>query len=140
MSNSIMDMGWRVWHPSPAKPSFVPPPGAVDAHCHVFGPGDVFPYAASRKYTPCDASKDDLWALRKHLGFERSVMVQATCHGADNRALVDAIAHSNGSARGVATVKRDVTDEELKRLHAAGIRGVSSISSSVWLTLCRTTN
>ncbi len=119
-----MDMGWRVWHPSPSKPAFVPPPGAVDAHCHVFGPGDVFPYAPSRKYTPCDGSKDQLWALRKHLGFSRSVIVQATCHGADNRALVDAIAHSNGTARGVATVKRDITDGELARLHEQGVRGV----------------
>ena len=124
MSAFVMDMGWRVWHPSPAKPTFTPPPGAVDAHCHVFGPGDVFPYAASRKYTPCDGSKDDLWKLRKHLGFSRNVIVQATCHGADNSALLDAIAHSNGTARGVATVKRDVTDEELQRLHAGGVRGV----------------
>jgi len=124
MADFVMDFGWRVWHPSPSKPVFTPPPGAVDAHCHVFGPGDVFPYAPGRKYTPCDASKDQLWALRRHLGFSRSVIVQATCHGADNRALVDAIAHSGGTARGVATVKRDVTDTELARLHAAGVRGV----------------
>ena len=124
MADFVMDFGWRVWHPSPSKPVFTPPPGAVDAHCHVFGPGDVFPYAPGRKYTPCDASKDQLWALRRHLGFSRSVIVQATCHGADNRALVDAIAHSGGTARGVATVKRDVTDAELARLHAAGVRGV----------------
>jgi 2-pyrone-4,6-dicarboxylate lactonase len=124
MPDFVMDMGWRVWHPTPAKPSFVPPPGAGDAHCNVFGPGDVFPYAASRKYTPCDASKNDLWALRTKLGFSRSVIVQATCHGADNRALIDAIAHSHGTARGVASVGRNVTDEELMRLHAAGIRGV----------------
>ena len=124
MADFVMDFGWRVWHPSPSKPVFTPPPGAVDAHCHVFGPGDVFPYAPGRKYTPCDASKDQLWALRRHLGFSRSVIVQATCHGADNRALVDAIAHSGGTARGVATVKRDVTDGDLARLHAAGVRGV----------------
>jgi 2-pyrone-4,6-dicarboxylate lactonase len=119
-----MDMGWRVWHPSPARPSFTLPPGAVDAHCHVFGPGDVFPYAPERKYTPCDATKDQLWALRTHLGFSRSVIVQATCHGADNRSLVDAIAHSDGTARGVATVKRNISDEDLQRLHEGGIRGV----------------
>jgi 2-pyrone-4,6-dicarboxylate lactonase len=124
MADFIMDMGWRVWHPSPAKPTFTPPLGAVDAHCHVFGPGDQFPFAPGRKYTPCDASKADLWALREHLGFSRSVIVQATCHGADNRALVDAISHSGGTARGVATVKRDVTDDELQSLHAAGVRGV----------------
>jgi 2-pyrone-4,6-dicarboxylate lactonase len=115
---------WRVWHPSPSKPAFKAPEGAVDAHCHVFGPGDVFPFAPERKYTPCDASKDQLWTLRDHIGFSRNVIVQATCHGADNRALVDALESSNGMARGVATVKRDVTDEELARLHTAGVRGV----------------
>ena len=120
----VMDAGWRVWHPSPAKPSFQVPPGAVDAHCHVFGPGDVFPYAPGRKYTPCDGSKDQLWALRDHLSFTRNVIVQATCHGADNRALLDAITPSDGRARGVATVKRDVSAEELQRLHDGGVRGV----------------
>lgn len=119
-----MDAGWRVWHPSPAKPAFQVPAGAVDAHCHVFGPGDVFPYAPGRKYTPCDGGKDELWALRDHLGFTRNVIVQATCHGADNRAMLDAIAHSDGRARGVATVKRDVSDAELQRLHDGGVRGV----------------
>ena len=57
----------------------------------MFGPGDEFPYAPERKYTPCDAPKEKLWALRDFLGFERNVIVQATCHGADNRAMVDAL-------------------------------------------------
>lgn len=118
------DSDWLNWHPSPSKPSYQPPAGAVDAHCHVFGPGDLFPFAPERKYTPCDASKDQLWALRDFLGFSRNVIVQATCHGADNRALVDALNHSKGMARGVATVKASVTDEELQALHAAGVRGV----------------
>jgi 2-pyrone-4,6-dicarboxylate lactonase len=90
----------------------------------VFGPGDVFPYAPERKYTPCDATKTQLFALRDHLGFARNVIVQATCHGADNRALVDAMQASGGKARGVATVKRSVTDQELQTLHDAGVRGV----------------
>jgi len=96
----------------------------VDAHCHVFGPGAIFPYARERKYTPSDAGKEKLWALRDFLGFSRNVIVQATCHGADNRALVDALRTSNGKARGVATVYRDVADAELHELHAAGVRGV----------------
>jgi 2-pyrone-4,6-dicarboxylate lactonase len=118
------DEDWLHWHENPRKPDFEPPPGAVDAHCHVFGPGAEFPFAPERKYTPCDASKDQLFALRDHLGFSRNVIVQATCHGADNRALVDAIAHSDGKARGVATVRRDISDDELKALHEAGVRGV----------------
>jgi 2-pyrone-4,6-dicarboxylate lactonase len=124
MPRFTMDPDWLAFHPSPSKPAFTPPPGAVDAHCHVFGPGDVFPYAPERKYTPCDAPKEKLWALRDHLGFSRNVIVQATCHGADNSALVDALLHSNGRARGVATVYRDVSDAELQRLNAAGVRGV----------------
>lgn len=119
-----MDEGWLVWHPQPSKPRFKVPAGTVDAHCHVFGPGDTFPYAPERKYTPCDASKEDLWALRDHLGMSRNVIVQATCHGADNRALVDALEDADGRARGVATVRRDVSDEELARLDTAGVRGV----------------
>ncbi|WP_129777592.1 amidohydrolase family protein [Peristeroidobacter soli] len=124
MATFQMDRDWLVFHPSPSRPAFRPPPGAVDAHCHVFGPGDVFPYAPERKYTPCDAPKEKLWELRDHLGFERNVIVQATCHGADNRALVDALQASNDRARGVATVKQDVTDDELRALDAAGVRGV----------------
>ncbi|MEZ2306887.1 amidohydrolase family protein [Paraburkholderia sp. RCC_158] len=116
--------GWLDWCQSPSKPRFQLPAGSVDAHCHVFGPGERFPYATERKYTPCDASKEQLFALRDHLGFERNVIVQATCHGADNRALVDACLSSGGQARGVATVKRNVSDQELDALHAAGIRGV----------------
>jgi 2-pyrone-4,6-dicarboxylate lactonase len=116
--------GWLDWYTGPSKPTFTLPPGSVDAHCHVFGPGDEFPYAPERKYTPCDASKQQLYALRDHLGFARNVVVQATCHGADNRAMVDALVHSNGQARGIATVKRSITDQELQDLHAAGVRGV----------------
>lgn len=116
--------GWLDWYAGPSKPRFQVPPGSVDAHCHVFGPGAEFPYAPERKYTPCDASKHQLYALRDHLGFERNVVVQATCHGADNRAMVDALVHSNGRARGVATVRRSVRDEELRAMHEAGVRGV----------------
>lgn len=120
----VMDEGWLEFNPHPSLPQFTVPDGAVDAHCHVFGPGDRFPYAPTRKYTPCDASKEQLWALRDHLGFSRNVIVQATCHGTDNRALLDAVMHSDGKARGVASVSRDVSDEELQALSDAGIRGV----------------
>ncbi len=116
--------GWLDWYAGPSKPRFVLPPGSVDAHCHVFGPGAEFPFAPERKYTPCDAGKAQLFALRDHLGFARNVIVQATCHGADNRAMVDACIASGGRARGVATVRRSVSDAELQALHAAGVRGV----------------
>ncbi len=116
--------GWLDWYAGPSKPTFKLPAGAVDAHCHVFGPGEQFAFAHERKYTPCDASKAQLFALRDHLGFARNVIVQATCHGADNSAMVDACLHSQGQARGVATVRRSVTDAELMTMHEAGVRGV----------------
>ena len=116
--------GWLDWYAGPAKPTFKLPAGSVDAHCHVFGPGAEFPFAQERKYTPCDASKQQLFALRDHLGFSRNVVVQATCHGADNSAMVDALRHSGGRARGVATVKRSISDAQLQELHQAGVRGV----------------
>ena len=116
--------GWLDWYSQPSKPRFKLPAGAVDAHCHVFGPGAEFAYAPQRKYTPCDASKAQLFALRDHLGFDKNVIVQATCHGADNRAMVDACRASNGKARGIATVSRSVTDQALQDMHAAGVRGV----------------
>src|ERR1700761_9279272 len=121
---SAVTAGWLPFHPHPSIPKLRLPKGAVDAHCHVFGPGREFPYAPERKYTPCDASKAQLFTLRDHLGFARNVVVQATCHGADNRALVDALVHSSGKARGVATVRRDVSDADLQAMHAAGVRGV----------------
>lgn len=124
MSTFEKTPGWLDWHPNPSKPRLSLPPGSVDAHCHVFGPGDEFPYAPERKYTPCDASKAQLFALRDHLGLARNVIVQATCHGADNRALVDALQAAGGAARGVATVRRDISDAQLQALHDAGVRGV----------------
>jgi len=119
-----MDADWLPFDPNPSKPSYAPPPGAVDAHCHVFGPGDQFPYAPERKYTPCDAGKDLLFATRDFLGLSRNVIVQATCHGADNQAMVDALEAANGLARGVATIKPDISTDELKALDDAGVRGV----------------
>ena len=119
-----MDANWLPFHPSPTKPAFILPDGAVDAHCHVFGPGSDFPYAPERKYTPCDAGKERLFALRDHLGLSRNVIVQATCHGADNRAMLDAVRASNGLARGIATIRPDVTEADLAEMHAAGVRGV----------------
>jgi 2-pyrone-4,6-dicarboxylate lactonase len=123
-TNFVKTPGWLDWYQNPAKPSFRVPAGSVDAHCHVFGPGDRFPFAPERKYTPCDASKEQLFALRDHLGFARNIIVQATCHGADNSALIDALENSQGTARGVVTVKRTVTDEQLQAMHKAGVRGV----------------
>lgn len=119
-----MDPDYLPFHPNPQRPTFKVPAGAVDAHCHVFGPADHFPYAAERKYTPCDAPKEKLFELRDFLGFERNVIVQASCHGQNNDALLDALHHSNNMARGVAIVSPDISDQELGEMDKAGVRAV----------------
>ena len=112
------------WHANPSKPRFVPPPGAVDAHCHVFGPMAEFPFSAKAKYLPEDAGPEQLFALRDHLGFAKNVIVQASCHGTDNAATLHAIAASQGKARGVAVVDPAITEDDLAYLHTGGMRGI----------------
>ena len=119
-----MDADWLVFHPGPTRPEFVLPAGAVDAHCHVFGPGDRFPYAPERKYTPGDASRNQLFALRDLLGITKNVVVQATCHGSDNAAMLDVLASSADRARGVATIEPEISAAQLDEMHAIGVRGV----------------
>lgn len=106
------------------KPKFKLPPGATDAHCHVFGPGSVFPYAPNRRYTPDDAPKEMLRALHDHLGVSRAVIVQASCHGTDNRAMLDCIASDPKRYRGVAIVDDSFTDKDYDTLDRGGVRGV----------------
>lgn len=106
------------------KPAFALPPASCDAHCHVFGPGSVFPYAPERRYTPEDAPKESLAALHDLLGVGRAVIVQASCHGTDNRAMLDAIAAAPERRRGVAIVDAGFTDEDFDGLHGGGVRGV----------------
>ena len=119
-----MDDDWLVFHPDPKVPDFKLPKGAVDAHCHVFGPSPEFLFAPERKYTPCNAGKDQLFALRDHLGFARNVIVQATCHGKDNSAMVDACRTAGGLARGIASVGADISEAEIAEMDEAGVRGV----------------
>jgi len=110
--------------PNTRKPDYSAPPGACDSHCHVFGPGAVFPFAATRKYTPPDSPKENLKTLHDVLGFERAVIVQASCHGTDNTAMLDAIATSAGRYRGVCNANVEFTDAYFEELHVGGVRGV----------------
>jgi predicted TIM-barrel fold metal-dependent hydrolase len=110
--------------PNPVKPSLVLPPGACDAHCHVFGPAAKFPYAHDRSYTPPDAPVAALRRLHAHLGISRAVIVHASCHGSEMDVTLDAIASSGGTYRGVAVVDEGISDAGLERLHAGGIRGI----------------
>ncbi|MER7185016.1 amidohydrolase family protein [Streptomyces hyaluromycini] len=98
------------------------PPGSCDAHCHVFGPADVFPYAPERTFTPPDAPKEQLRALHAHLGLTRAVVVQSSCHGHDHRVLLDTLAAGEGGIRGVALIGEATGRAEAEELHRAGVR------------------
>jgi predicted TIM-barrel fold metal-dependent hydrolase len=110
--------------PDTKSPTYTLPPNACDAHCHIFGPGDVYPYAHDRSYTPPDAPLSRFKELQATLGLGRAVLVNASCHGNDNTVILDAIAQSGGAYRGVANVGDSITDEELEALHRGGVRGI----------------
>ena len=110
--------------PDTRKPKYRAPPGACDAHCHIFGPGAKYPYAADRTYTPPDAPLSRFKELQATLGLERAVLVNASCHGTDNTVIVDAIAQSGGKYRGVANADDSFTERDFESLHRAGLRAV----------------
>jgi 2-pyrone-4,6-dicarboxylate lactonase len=111
-------------HPNPHSPRlFTPPVNATDAHCHIFGPADKFPFSDDRTYTPPDSGIDDFLVLQERLRLSRAVFVQASCHGTDNSAMVDAIIRGNGRFAGVAMVDEGFSDADIQKLHDVGVRG-----------------
>ncbi|MDE0319026.1 MAG: amidohydrolase family protein [Acidimicrobiaceae bacterium] len=111
-------------HPAPHSPTaFAPPPGATDAHCHIFGPAHRFPFASEATYTPADAGIEDFEVLQERLGLSRAVFVQASCHGTDNAAMVDALIRGQGRYAGVAMIDESFSTADIGVLHDAGVRG-----------------
>lgn len=108
--------------PDTLTPKFKVPDNATDAHCHIFGPGDQYPYAPERSYTPPDAGLDKFKKLQSILGLSRAVLVNASCHGTNNDPILDAIAQSGGAYRGVANVDETFTEADFETLHAGGCR------------------
>lgn len=108
----------------PKKPALPTPTGACDTHFHLFGPASKFPYAPERAYTPADAPLEALLRLQDVLGIQRGVVVQGNAHGTDPAALLDALAREPRRLRGVAIVKVDITDAELRRMADAGVRAL----------------
>lgn len=105
------------------KPRLRTPPRTCDTHSHVYGPRDVYPHMDGRE--PRFAPVDVYIAMLDRLGIERSVIVQPSLYGIDNRCTLDAIAAiGRERARGTAVVTPDATKAELRRLHEGGIRGI----------------
>lgn len=109
--------------PNPSTPRLILPEGTCDSHCHIMGPAAIFPYAETRAYDPPDAPLEALRELHAHLGISRAVIVQASCHGIDNRALVDALTRYPEILRGVASLPLDCSEDEIAELDRIGVRG-----------------
>ena len=97
---------------------------SCDAHCHIFGPADRFPYVEGRSFTPVDAPKEKLFALHQTLGIERCVIVQTALHGFDNAVVIDAMQARPGSYLGVALCSAKTSSQELELMYQQGFRGV----------------
>jgi 2-pyrone-4,6-dicarboxylate lactonase len=110
--------------PDTKKPKFRPPPLACDAHCHIFGPAAKFPYHPSASYHPPDSPFEGLQKLHSILGFDRAVIVHASCHGPDMRATLDGIARSGGKYRGTAIIDESYAEKDFQKMQDGGIRGV----------------
>ena len=109
----------------PRQPRLTLPPGACDTHFHVWAPQQVFPFAPERSYTPpCEAPKEALFAMHRHIGVQRGVVVQSAPYGFDNSAAADLIAARPREYRGVALLRANASTAELERLNAQGFRGV----------------
>lgn len=111
--------------PPPATtPSFKTPAGSCDCHCHVFGPYDKFPLAADRTYGPPESPVDTYLAMLDTIGMDYGVLVQASAHGMDNSAMLNAISKHPDRLRGVAVVRGTITKPELVELYKKGVRGL----------------
>jgi 2-pyrone-4,6-dicarboxylate lactonase len=106
------------------EPRFKAPPGSCDAHFHVFGPAERYPYGADLRYKPPHAPLEDFLGLAGRMGFERYVFVQPSAYGRDNTCMLDAMRVVGDRCRGIVDIDENAPDAELDRLNRAGVRGV----------------
>jgi D-galactarolactone isomerase len=105
------------------SPKLKAPAHATDCHMHIYDPAR-FPMPPSQRVAPTHAAVPEYRLLQKRIGTTRVVIVQPRNYATDNRVTVDAIARLGPDARGVAVLHPTVSGDELKRLQAAGIRGI----------------
>jgi len=104
--------------------AFDMPRRACDCHVHVMGGPPRYAYAADRVYTPGIATPEDLLAHQRVLSLDRVVLVQASPFGSDNSCMIDGMRLMGGFVRAVAVIDERTSDDALRQMHAAGVRGV----------------
>lgn len=105
-------------------PRLFVPPNACDSHIHIFDRRfrETLP-ADDMSAIPCTVSA--YAEVQRALKIERAIVVTPRNFDTDNAVTVDAIAQMGlHRARGVAVLRPDVSDSELRLLHEQGIRGI----------------
>ncbi|HMH48939.1 MAG TPA: amidohydrolase family protein [Candidatus Acidoferrum sp.] len=110
------------WSAGTAAPKLKAPANATDCHHHIYDA--KYPVDPKATLRPGDALVEDYRAFQKRIGTTRNVLVQPSTYGTDNRCHLDALAAFGPTARMVAVVNDSVSTEELKRMHALGVRGI----------------
>jgi predicted TIM-barrel fold metal-dependent hydrolase len=105
-------------------PSQALPERATDCHMHVFGPFERYPLADERAYNVPEAPLEAHERMKRRVGLERTVLVQASGHGSDNRAMLAALAQLGARGRAVAVLDPPTPASELEKMHACGVRGL----------------
>ena len=104
-------------------PGFMVPQNAADCHLHVFGPFERFPLSRERAYNVDEAPLAEHEAVKRQAGLERSVLVQASGYGTDNRCMLSALAQLGARGRAIAVIDPGMPQADLQALHLAGVRG-----------------
>lgn len=120
-----------------SRPGFDMPAGACDCHMHIFGTADRYPFAADRSYTPPEASLRAYREMTRTLGLERNIFVQGSAYGTDNACLLEALKEAGPVARGVAMIDHETTDDAIRSMDKAGVRGVRVNAHSVGIRSAR---
>ncbi|HVJ52227.1 MAG TPA: amidohydrolase family protein [Aliidongia sp.] len=111
------------WSRGTELPKAKAPADATDCHHHIYD--HRWPIDPNSTIRPPDATVAEYRLLQKRIGTTRHVVVQPSAYGVDNTGLVEVLGEFGlKTTRGVAVVNDKVTDAELEKLHAAGVRGI----------------
>jgi predicted TIM-barrel fold metal-dependent hydrolase len=102
------------------------PADIIDCHAHIIDPAR-FPYADGPGYRPLPhetGTREAFAAVLDAHGAKHALLVQPSCYGTNNSAMLDAVARAPGRFKAIAVVAPDTTDKALAALAARGVVGV----------------
>ena len=114
--------------PRPRPPRIRLPQGSCDCHLHFFGPASRYRWDPATRYTSADALPETYFDVQRVLGLERAVVVSAGAYGTDYSLLAEALERHPDCLRGVILPPAEISEAEIRRLNALGVRGMRFIS------------